>query len=305
MERCKGCDKIKCCIDSIFLIVLQNNDYQNVIQQPFFSSFADQGTILTNSHGVTHPSQPNYFALTAGDTFNTTDAIVTLTVTNLVDLLEENDITWKSYVENYPGSCFTGAQNTCVKPATASSTECSSGIVYIRQHNPFISYYNIQMNPKRCAKIVNATELQKDIACNNVPQFALYIPNTLNGGMNTNIQYTDQYMQTTFIPLLRNPSFTKNRIFIITFDQSRNTFDTTNQIYTAFWGAHVKKNNVISTYANHYNLLRTIEQHFGLGTLGRNDYNSAPIRGFYKRSNCDRSKIFHIPDSQGGCTTCG
>ena len=31
------------------------------------------------------------------------------------------------------------------------------------------------------------------------------------------------------------------------------------------------KNNLISTFINHYNILGTIEDHFHLRTLGRND----------------------------------
>ncbi len=79
---------------------------------------------------------------------------------------------------------------------------------------------------------------------------------------------------------LRDPEFTRDRIFIITFDESRFDLDYHNRIYTTFWGPHVKKNTTIDVSVNHYNLLRTIENHFELGTLGRKDQTAFPITGF-------------------------
>ena len=51
-----------------------------------------------------HPSQPNYWTMTAGDYFgHKSDANFDLNVTNIVDLLEAKGLTWKAYQEDYPG----------------------------------------------------------------------------------------------------------------------------------------------------------------------------------------------------------
>ena len=47
---------------------------------------------------------------------------------------------------------------------------------YHRKHNPFISFENIANDKARCAKIVPATELDKDIENNTVPQFVFFTP---------------------------------------------------------------------------------------------------------------------------------
>jgi len=276
-------------LDSIFLIIFENNDYQDVIKQPFFKIFANQGTLLSNSHGVIHPSQPNYFALTAGNTFVTSDDMVTLDVTNLVDLLEMKGISWKVYVENYPYSGYLDYQNVC----SVYGPECSYPLWYVRKHNPFISYFNVQSNPQRYNNIIDASQLQADIMYNKVPQFVLYIPNVINDAHNTNIDYANKYLFQTFAPLLRDVKFTRNRIFIITFDESRDPNDVNNHIYTAFWGPNVKSNLVLTQYFNHYNLLRTIEEHFKLGTLGRNDSLHLSITGFLDRKHTD--SILYLP----------
>ena len=79
---------------------------------------------------------------------------------NIVDLLEAKGISWKTYQEDYPGNCN--------KKMDIDK--------YARKHNPFMSFKNISTNKKRCAKIVNSKQLDKDIASNKVPQFVFYTP---------------------------------------------------------------------------------------------------------------------------------
>ena len=78
----------------------------------------------------------------------------------IVDLLEKKDISWKTYQEDYPGGCN--------KKMDIDN--------YARKHNPFISFKNIQKNKKRCANIVSAKELDKDIDNDTVPQYVFYTP---------------------------------------------------------------------------------------------------------------------------------
>jgi hypothetical protein len=49
--------------DRVLIVVLENESYSSVIADPNFAAFAKQGRLLKNSHGVTHPSQPNYLAM--------------------------------------------------------------------------------------------------------------------------------------------------------------------------------------------------------------------------------------------------
>lgn len=72
---------------------------------------------------------------------------------NLVDLLEDKGISWKAYMENYPANCY----QYSFGPGNDS---------YTRKHNPFISMVNIHDDPVRCAKIVNASQLDTDISTN-------------------------------------------------------------------------------------------------------------------------------------------
>ena len=93
----------------MFIIILENTDYSDAINDPNLSAFASGGRLYTNWQAITHPSEPNYIAMTSGDTQGVTDdSDVNLNVRNVVDLLEAGGKTWRAYMENYPGNCFTG-----------------------------------------------------------------------------------------------------------------------------------------------------------------------------------------------------
>ena len=62
--------------DHIVVVVEENHSFNEIIgnpQAPYLNSLASNGALLTNYHAVTHPSEPNYFALYAGSTFGVTD----------------------------------------------------------------------------------------------------------------------------------------------------------------------------------------------------------------------------------------
>src|SRR3954452_22212513 len=62
--------------DHIVVVVEENHSFGEIIgnpQAPYINSLASGGALLTNYHAVTHPSEPNYFALYAGSTFGVAD----------------------------------------------------------------------------------------------------------------------------------------------------------------------------------------------------------------------------------------
>lgn len=96
--------------NNMLLIILENVDYRSAIADPNLQAFASSGVLFDNWRAITHPSQPNYIAMTSGAINGVrSDASKTISVNNIADLLETKGLTWKSYQENWPGSCFTGA----------------------------------------------------------------------------------------------------------------------------------------------------------------------------------------------------
>jgi hypothetical protein len=95
--------------NNLLVILLENTDFSSAIADPNLKAFASSGVLFSNWLAVSHPSQPNYIALTSGSTNGvTSDTSTTINVKNIADLLEAKGLTWKSYQENLPSTCFLG-----------------------------------------------------------------------------------------------------------------------------------------------------------------------------------------------------
>jgi Phosphoesterase family/FG-GAP-like repeat len=251
----------------VFIVVLENTTYAEALAQPFLGALAASGALFTNFFAETHPSFPNYVALTAGSTFGlSSNDDVTLDVPHVGDLLERTGRTWKVYAEGYPGHCFLG----------------SSAGAYVRRHVPFVSFRSVQVNPARCQQIVDASVLADDIANGTLPHYALYVPDLNNDGHDTGVAFADHWLATVFGPRLADPRFTDGLLFVVTFDEA---LDASNRVYTVLWGPGVVPGTTPASRHDHVSLLRTIEDAFGLGTLGQLDATAASITGVWRPTN--------------------
>ncbi|MEO5668845.1 MAG: alkaline phosphatase family protein [Bdellovibrionota bacterium] len=253
--------------DRAIFVIFENTNYLSAINQPFFKRLADNGAHFSNFMSITHPSQGNYVALSSGALNGVTgDSEYNLDADNIVDLLEAKGLKWKIYAEGYPGNCFTGT---------------SSGN-YARKHNPFISFLNIQRDPKRCANIVSADQFDRDALNNSLPEYVFYIPDKRNDGHDTGVAFADNWYAKRFLPYLNDKKFMDNTVLISTFDESG--FSIRNQIYTSIVGPNVQS-GVIGDAFNLYSLLTLIEDNWNLGNLGKQDVTANPIQNIWKTAH--------------------
>ena len=244
----------------IFIIALENDAIGTTLADPYFANLASRGTLLTNYSAITHPSQPNYVALIAGSTIVTDDIPINLPQTNLVDLLSAKNISWKTYHEDYPGKC--------------SVVSSAGGGLYVRRHNAFISMNTIRNSKTRCARIVNASQLDLDIAANALPQYSFFVPNLNNDGHDTSVAYSAVWMQAFLEPKLLDPNFINGTLVVITYDEAYG--GSGNKVYTLLLGPMIPRGVDNASYT-HYSLLRLVENNFALGTLKRSDASARVI----------------------------
>ncbi|HSS93509.1 MAG TPA: alkaline phosphatase family protein, partial [Candidatus Dormibacteraeota bacterium] len=57
----------------VFLIVMENKSHLEALTGPFTASLAATYGVANDYHAVTHPSVPNYLALTSGSTWGIND----------------------------------------------------------------------------------------------------------------------------------------------------------------------------------------------------------------------------------------
>jgi hypothetical protein len=244
----------------IFVIVLENQEYGDVIgnpKLPYLNKLASTYGLATASYGVSHPSLPNYLALTGGATFGVTSDCTDCFVNapNLVDQLETAGKSWKAYMEGMPRPCFLGNQAP-----------------YVQKHNPFIYYDDVRTDPVRCGKIVPLTTFSDDLAANAVPNFAWITPDQCHDLHSCSDEQGDAWL-TTWVPQILDSSAWKDGgALFITFDEG-----TTDAGCCGGSGGHVAT-LVISplgasgfqaaTPIDHYGLLRTIDDAWGMPPLG-------------------------------------
>jgi Phosphoesterase family len=252
----------------VFVVVLENTDAEDALAQPYLRQLANRGALLTDYAFVARPSQPNYLALTSASTHGVdTDRNVDLDVRHLGDLLEAKGRSWKSYAEDYPGGCF-----------LKRSSERGH---YVRKHQPFLSYRNVQSDPLRCQRVVAATEVARDIEAHALPDFSLFIPNNRNNGHEpSSVAVAARWLERTFEGYLQDRDFMDGMLFVVTFDES--SMLHTRPIYTVLVGDSVKPGVTDDFPYDHYSLLRTVEEAFGLGTLGLEDEQAVAISGVWK-----------------------
>lgn len=258
-------------VSHVFLVVLENTDRDVAVGLPFMQRLAAAGAVLTNYRGVAHPSQPNYIAMTAGSTDGVNgDVSVTLDVPHIGDLLEQKGLTWKAYAENYPVDCFLGDTNGTIEQGQ-----------YVRRHEPFIEFLDVQRDPDRCrTHIVNANVLDADIVTGALPNFSFYSPDNQHNGHDSSAAAADAWLEQRFGPLLKDQRFVSDMLFIVTWDESRSQLH--NDVLTVMTGPSVKPGVASAVSYDHYNLLRTIEAIFATGTLGQHDRDATPVTGIWR-----------------------
>jgi len=231
----------------VVVVIEENHGYSQIIgssQAPYINTLASEGALFTNSFAITHPSQPNYLDLFSGWNQGVTDDSCphTFSTASLESELIAKGRTFNGYSEGLP---------------SAGSEVCSWGS-YARKHAPWTDF------SKDIAKGDQPfTSFPTDFS--KLPNVAWVIPNLNDDMHNGTIQQGDSWLQTH---LLAYATWARknNSLLIVTFDEDNDT--TTNHIATIFVGAMVKPGKY-SEKINHYNVLRTIEDMYGLGHLGK------------------------------------
>ncbi|PVH79526.1 phosphoesterase-domain-containing protein [Cadophora sp. DSE1049] len=253
--------------DRFITIWLENQDFSKVSANGEIEDLRKEGILLTEYYGLTHPSQPNYIASICGDYFGLNhDRLVKIpsNVSTVVDLFDAKNIEWKGYFEGLPGPGYMGE---------GSTSRDGKGWDYVRKHNPFVSFERIAQNGTRLAQIQDFHSFQRDVEAKTLPQYAHLSPDMLNDGHNTSLSFATAWVKSFLTPLLSNPSFMDKTLILLTYDESE-TYPLPNRIVSLLLGGAIPnslKGTNDSTIYSHYSILSTLENNFGLPTLGRYD----------------------------------
>jgi hypothetical protein len=240
----------------VVMVVFENHEADQVLGKadaPMFNRLATRYATLTNYTAVTHPSLPNYLALVSGSTQGIESDCTGCVVNgrSLADTLEASNKTWKAYAEGLPYAGFTGA---------------NSGR-YAKKHNPFV-YFRRNLGGPRLHRIVPFTQFLPDLRRKRLPAFSLVIPDLCHDMHDCGLATGDAWLGAFMRPLLRGPALRDTVVFVV-FDEGKSDVGGGGRVFAIVVGRHVRRHTRVNAAINHYGLLRTIEEGFGLPLLGR------------------------------------
>jgi hypothetical protein len=245
----------------VVVAVMENHAYSQIIgssSAPYINALKSGGAVLTSSYAITHPSQPNYFALFSGATQGITDDSCYTpgfsSAPNLAAELTAAGKSWASYNETLPSQ---------------GSTTCSSG-KYARKHNPWFGFSNV---PTSTAK----TFAQFPTDYTTLPDVSFVVPNLCSDMHDCSVSTGDTWLKNN-LGGYATWAKTHNSVLIVTFDEDNSL--SGNRIATVLSGQPVTVGSTSSTSYTHYNVLRTIEDMYGTSHAG-NAASASDITGIW------------------------
>lgn len=246
----------------IVIVIEENHAYSDIIgnsSAPYINGLVNGSlsSLFTQSYGITHPSQPNYLLLFSGDNQGVTDDNVPsgtpFNANNLGAELLQKGYTFMGYSEDLPSVGYTGA---------------SSGS-YKRKHNPWVNWQDATTNGIPSSLNVPLTDFPSDYS--TLPTVSFVIPNQNNDMHDGSVSTGDSWLQNNLDGYIQWAK-TNNSLFILTTDEDDGS--SSNRIATLFVGQMVKKGSY-NIHINHLNVLRTIEEMYGLNYAGSSNDSSA------------------------------
>jgi hypothetical protein len=222
-------------------------------------------------------------------------------VPTIASQLTASGLTWKGYMDSM-GADPARESATCGHPAigTADMTQAkeTAPIVdtYATRHDPFVYYHSIIDDQASCgAHVVNLSALPADLqSVATTPNYSFITPGLCNDGHDTagcagggGLAQADSFLQTWVPMITSSPAFQQDGLLLITFDEGEG--DSTaccgeipgpnnpnpggngpggGDVGAVLLSPFIAPGTVSQTAYNHYSMLGSMEDIFGLPHLG-------------------------------------
>jgi phosphatidylinositol-3-phosphatase len=229
---------------------------------PYLNQLAGQCGLATNYRGATHPSHPNYMAITGG----VATAAASVTAPSIFSQVAAAGLTWRVYEGAMPSNCLR-------QPA----------FPYKPGHNPGVSYTGLAAACK--TDDTNLSHLQRDITGHHLPAYAFIAPDQCHdmeiactSGTNA-ITTGDTWLHTWVPRLLATPGYvTGHTAIFITWDEGNhghgtsgenclaagNLSDVSCHVAALVLSPYVTAGLRSSVLFSHFSVLQTTERLLGL-----------------------------------------
>ncbi len=233
--------------EHVVWIVMENKAYSQVIgssNAPYINAVADKCGSATNFHAATHPSLPNYIAMTSGSTQGITDDNApSAHPLNVPSIFSQLASRWAALQESMTTNC----------------QQTSSG-TYAVKHNPAAYYTNIRL---ACAT--------QDVPLGSTPDvsaaFTFITPNLCNDMHDCTVTAGDTWLSTELPKILDSSQYAAGTTAVfLTWDEDDSS--ASNQVPTLVVAPSTALGTLSGSAFSHYSMLRTTEEMLGQGLLG-------------------------------------
>jgi phosphatidylinositol-3-phosphatase len=270
----------------VFVVLMENLGVQAASSTPAFAHLAQRYQSTTHWYAVAHPSLPNYLALTSGSTWGVDSDCTDCNQSepNLGSQLQGAGISWDGFFEDMPSPCFLGAQ--------------SPDGNYAKKHDPFAYFTDIRDDPALCSHLQPLSALAPLLSgpAGAVPRFVWVTPNLCHDGHDCSPTDAGSWLSGFVSEVTASSAYKDGGMLVVTWDESDGSDDsamntTTGAVTSSGGGGQLltlvmvpgaPAGRVLPGPYDHYSLLRTIEDSFGLPRLGHAaDPGVRPLTAFF------------------------
>jgi hypothetical protein len=225
----------------VIWIVMENHSYGEIIgssDTPYLNSLAHKCGLAANFSAESHPSLPNYVAMTSGSTQGIKDdgdpSEHPLAVQSIFSQLGGG---WRALNESMPSAC-----------------DLNDASSYAVRHNPAVYYTNIR---GRCGRQDTPLTARPNLSA----RFTFITPNLCHDMHDCSASQGDSWLAGFLPKILGSREYRKQSTAVfITWDEGSGD----NHIPTLVLSRYTRPHTVSNKSFNHYSLLRTTEALLGV-----------------------------------------
>jgi hypothetical protein len=227
-------------------------------------------------------------------------------VKTVADQLEAKGLSWKGYMEDMGADPARDNGTTCAHPAIGTpdrTQQASAADQYATRHNPFVYFHSIIDRPACTARDVPLTALAGDLVDPaRTPSLSFIVPDLCNDGHDATcadggpggLPAADAFLKTWVPRITASAAFRRDGLLVVAFDEAEGDSSACcgeqpgpntpapggqsggpggGRTGAVLLSRYITPGTTTTQDYNHYRLLRSVEDFFGLGHLG---YAGAP-----------------------------
>jgi phosphatidylinositol-3-phosphatase len=246
------------------VVIVENHSLDAMRRgMPYTFGLARRYGYATGYRAITHPSLPNYLAISGGDTFGIVDdhdpSAHPLQSASVFGQALARHRTARVYAEDMTGTC-----------ATSSRGE------YAVRHNPWTYYVGERAACRRYD--VPMTALGADARAGRLPNAGMVVPNLCDDAHDCPVADADSWMRRVVGGVLAGPDFASGRLLVvITADEDDH--QQGNLVLTTLINPQLR-HAVVRSALSHYSLSRLYSEVVGAPPLRRARFAPSVVRAF-------------------------